>query len=49
MPHKGSKRIFFNEINGLQLFCEKILANFPLKMRHLERALKVTPEGLDKL
>ncbi len=46
MPHKGLKQIFFNEINSLDRFQEKNLAVFSLQMRHLARALKVTPEGM---
>ena len=49
LRHKGSYQIFFNEINGLEHFREKIFGLFPLKIRHLEKALKVTPEGSNKL
>ena len=49
MDRKGEKQIFFNEINGLEHFQEKNTSVFPLQMRHLDKALKVTPEGLMKL
>ncbi len=45
MPYKGVKQNFFNEINGLGAFSEKFLAVFSLQIRHLEKALKVRPEG----
>jgi hypothetical protein len=49
MAHKGWKQIFFNEINSLGAFPENFLAVFPLHIRHLEKALKVRPEGSGKL
>ena len=49
MGNKGLKQLFFNDINSLGAFPENFLAVFSLQMRHLERALKVTPEGLQKL
>jgi hypothetical protein len=43
---QGSDRFFFNEINGLAQESKVRTNQIPFKISHLQRALKVSPQGI---